>query len=499
NAVPAFGKVDYERYQNDFSREGFGQGFEYPGPGTNFNFDRNRVDLTTLRRGLQDFANGSNRLYGELERDMNRVAGLRAELSEMLKIRARAAVLARQIDGLNAVDTYASDIYGLDRDWRRLSYRLGNLIGLSRDATRMITDLDRTNETVTAQLQLGPSIDKRGLIAATGDLRAHLDNLVQEVRYEVGRSPSGQELDTLGRRVAANADYLSGLAVEETPLTRLQEDYNRFDREWSDYEQRLRRITSRYIERGVTRVHETTQELRELLLIPQELDRGELVYLTRGLEREVNEFFKGAQLMLLMKLPDSQAALTTAGRFYGMLENFVGQVDANRSKQELVTAFGAIEDGWGEFERVYRPIPNDRAQQVLDTIDGQVRNLRTAMFIRESFDDERAIELAAELQTLATHLDYDARRWLEKARPAERSTIERDIAAYVRGTTELYEGLIRGVSDRDAARRKCDDVYNVWRRVYDHVIKCYTEERPYLARTSSRTTPALVELRTMLD
>jgi len=60
-----------------------------------------------------------------------------------------------------------------------------------------------------------------------------------------------------------------------------------------------------------------------------------------------------------------------------------------------------------------------------------------------------------------------------------------------------HQDLVRGVPVSQL-RREIDELYDNWRTVYGYLVKCQTEDRPTLGRLSSRLTPALVELRTMI-
>jgi hypothetical protein len=47
-------------------------------------------------------------------------------------------------------------------------------------------------------------------------------------------------------------------------------------------------------------------------------------------------------------------------------------------------------------------------------------------------------------------------------------------------------------------RQDTEELYQNWRRVYNYLVKCQTDERPALGRFASQLTPAMVELRTLV-
>jgi hypothetical protein len=146
---------------------------------------------------------------------------------------------------------------------------------------------------------------------------------------------------------------------------------------------------------------------------------------------------------------------------------------------------------------VYRPLQSTDAQQVLNAIDKDIASLRDALLIQSGFDRRKASELAALVDNLATYIDRDTRSWLAKTRPPYAAEAQRDVSNFRAGARELHEALVANANTREI-RQMCDSLFDNWRRVYNHIIKCQSSERPSLASTSSQTTPALVELRTLL-
>ncbi|QDT63046.1 hypothetical protein [Calycomorphotria hydatis] len=495
----AFGKIDDEDFERAYQTEQFGRGIEGPGGYLpSFDVDRNRVDITKLQTELTKFSRTSSDLYDELDRGIRVVPEIRPHIGDMLKVRARSRLLAQRVDGFGGLEEYKSDIQGLDRDWRQLSYDLRAIRGMSRTAVRYIDELDAANDAIGQSLQISPTLDYRELVITTAELRASMSNLLDDIEIELGRTAEARRLQLQASQTQQQASHLAGLALEQASSDQLISEFKRFERDWTELNNGLRSYNNRYVERSARRVMESSQETRQLLLIPQEIDRAELVYLTRNLERDTNDFFDRAPLRILMRLPESEQALATADQFYGVLENYIDLVERNEEVDDLVEAYSYIDDAWTSFERVFRPINSEDAQQVLNSVEVSILDLQQSMLIEQSFDRHTAMELAAELENLAGHLDQDVRRWLSRSNPSYRHEALRDVSSFVTGSQSLHESLVTEGSIQEA-RRQASQVWDDWRRVYQHITKCDTSERPYLARTSSRTTPTLVDLRALLQ
>ncbi|MGE3317328.1 MAG: hypothetical protein AB7O26_19605, partial [Planctomycetaceae bacterium] len=188
-----------------------------------------------------------------------------------------------------------------------------------------------------------------------------------------------------------------------------------------------------------------------------------------------------------------------ANEFYGMCENFADSVKSGNSRSELIDAFRYIDGSWQTFDRVFRPLKSQKAQVVLNQIEESINQLRNGLYIeKERFDSSAAVELAAQLANHAEHIDYVASRWLNSRRPPFRAEAQAATQAFISKSRKFHESLVRETSVSQL-RKDCLELYEQWRTVYGFISKCDSSERPELGRLASRTTPVLVELRTILE
>jgi len=485
--------IDLYNQQN-----GFGDAARSYGPASNQPVSLpNNVDLNGIRRGLDSAAADARALNDSLNRQIGYVPAVRAYLADIVRLQALAQSISRRVSTKADLEQALPDLRQLDSDWRLVSYRLAQVRGLDRNATDLIKRLDATGDQLTKMLQIGPSVDYRALVQSTASLSTAISRLVQDLDWEMGRTNEGRQLVLDGQRIQQQAAHLSDTAFQQDSYDHIKQDYSLFQQFWTPFLAKLRSVNNRIIDRDVQQVAAAEREVAAQLRLEQTLDRQQLLYMADNLTRNVDNFFENAPVKMVMRLPEADRALASADAFYGMFENFIDCVNRGENQADLQDAFGYVDSEWNTFSRVYRPLQSTDAQQVLNAIDKDVASLRGALLIQEGFDRRKASELAALVDNLASYIDRDTRNWLAKARPAYAADAQREVANFRAGSRELHEALVAGANLREV-RQMCDALFDNWRRVYGHIIKCQTSERPSLASTSSQMTPALVELRTLL-
>lgn len=457
----------------------------------------NNIDITAIRRGLDSATNDAKALYTSLERQSTFVPAARTYLTDILRMQARAQSLSQRIRTKADLERSMPEMQALDSDWRRVSYGLSGVRGLDRTATDLVLRLDATGEQITKLLQIGPSVDYRDLVQKTNALATAMGRLIQDIDFDFGRTQQGRQLITDGQLVQQHAVHLADTAFQQESHEHLVQDFRLFQQAWSPFVERLRTLNSRYIDTDVQQVNTFAREVSALLWVEQTLDRQQLLYLADNLTRDVDNFFDNAPLKILMRLPEKDRALPSADAFYGVFENFVDCVKRGENQAELQDAFVYIRDEWTNFSRVYRPLQSTDAQQVLNAIERDVATLSESLLIQDGFDRRKAGDLSALVETLASYIDRDTRSWLNKSRLPNASEIQREVTRYRANARELHEALIAGANTREV-KQMSDNLFDSWRRVYGYIRQCQTSERPSLASSSSQTTPALIELRTLL-
>ncbi|MCA9073166.1 MAG: hypothetical protein KDA84_29790, partial [Planctomycetaceae bacterium] len=374
-------------------------------------------EMLEARRVLADVTRDADSLAVLLNEDMRRVPGVRPYLDDVLRLRARVAILAERSRRFNDHRDIHPDLQELDRDWRLLSYRLAQLRGLD---TRTITQIQRLNtfaKELGRAFEIDIQLDRQELLRKTAALSADLHNLMDDIEIEVPRSQQQIDLLLRGRRIEQQARQVANTVADTGDYQTVTGQYREFQRVWYPFATDLRPLNNRYLERGVRRVNEVDGSIHELLYLPQQMDREKLVYLSGVLQRDVDDFFVRAPLKLMINLPNSDRVLSTADEFYGVCENFTDVVKRGENTQQIIDAYHYIEDSWRSFSGVFRELKSQAAQQVLAEIGNNIVALGHALQVTGGghdggYDRHNALEIAASLDNAARHLENDIGRWL---------------------------------------------------------------------------------------
>jgi len=455
--------------------------------------------MQQLRRAFASFAEEAQRLTTGLNNDLDYIPGIRPLLGDAIRIRAAASVLADKSKQARDRRTLGPEFEALDRQWRVLSYRLRQVEALDRTCLQRVDKLDEIDRSLCELLTVQPQINRRDLASRTASLAADLQNLRADIELELEPSDNKTMLLLTTQKLVQQADLVVNAIMDDASYDSIVSEYKRFQELWYPHAAKLRPIDNRYVERNVRRIAQTDRNVHELLWLPQQIDPSQLLHLTSMLKKQVDEYFTRAPLKLLIELPNPEQALPTANEFYGVCEHFADCVASGNPRNELIDAFRYIDGAWQSFDRVFRPLKSQKAQIVLNQIEEGINALREALYMRnERFDRNAAIELAASAENLAEHIDYETRRWLSKRRPSFRAEAQAATENLLARSRKFHENLVKGVGVSQL-RKDCSELYEQWRVVYGYISKCDSEERPQLARLAASTTPALVELRAVLE
>jgi hypothetical protein len=189
--------------------------------------------------------------------------------------------------------------------------------------------------------------------------------------------------------------------------------------------------------------------------------------------------------------------ISTADEFRRAVARFGEVTDHEASYEETVQAFQLLERSERQFLQAFRQLDSDGVQQSLRDLDTTLATVRTSLNLRrEDFSRRRALDLAASIDNLADQLDVETRDWLSHDRQTFSAQAVRDVQALADSAHELHEAL-HGSETQTQIQRRVVSVHDSWRRCYQHLVKCQTENRANLGRIASALTPALVELRTL--
>ncbi len=455
--------------------------------------------LRQIQRVLPMVAREADQFADLLDQNMNRTPRIRSVWPKVLQLRARINYLSQQSGSSSNPSDMVAQLKSIDRDWRVIANYLEQTRDLDRRVLESVERLNTYSKQISQSLSIDPQLDRTQLVQQTASLSAGINNLLEDVEFEVPDLAERNRLILEGQRLEQQVRHVSYLVSGTTDPARVIDYYKRFQKDWYPYAASLRRYNSKYLERSVRRISSADMEINQLLWLPHQVDRSRLLYVTTSLERELDEFFTRAPLKLLISLPDSDMVISTSSQFYGVCENFIDGVNAGESISDLADSYRYVEDGWRDFISVFRPIKSQKARLVLTDIEKGVLSLRDALQVTSGggVDQHELANVAAQLEVYVSNLGYDLRSWVTERRPTFYREVEAEHKKFVSLSQHMHEALIRGESAHDL-RRDAEDLSESWRRLYGYVRQCNSSHRDSMLFSASKITPAIIELRSAL-
>jgi hypothetical protein len=457
------------------------------------------IDLRALQGTLSALSDESSRLVSALYNDAARQPELRSVLSDAMKINAAASVLVQRAMQWGDPRLLVADSQNFDRDWRVLSYRLGQSQDLSPDARQSLEKLNQYDRALCQGLGIQPQLNYLELFRLASELSANLSYLLEDMGTELERSDIRQQLLLEAGRVEQQARLLADAVSRQAPYDAIVAQFREFKNAWTPLATHLRPLENRYLERDSRRIWQVHRELRELLWLPQTFDPQQLTNLALVLKSNADTLFEAVTLNQLVDLPGARTVLPTAGEFYGTCEYFLDCVQRGQQPADLTRAYRDIEDSWGELSRALHAVPSPKVQQSLAEIERSLAVLRDAIGLRAPWDPQRAMQLAASLENLAGTLESGMKSRLMGPSGYLGSFRVEYLAAAGRLTQSargFREGLVQGLKEDDL-RRRAATLAAAWQQLSAYTAKLAQREKDFLAAYSVQITPALVEIQTM--
>ncbi|MEI8379716.1 MAG: hypothetical protein WCJ09_06285 [Planctomycetota bacterium] len=458
------------------------------------------AEMKAVRPLVHSFSDVSSQLTYSMNDQIARIPALRSLYSDALTVSAEAVALDRHAVQHGDHNLLLDDFEQLDVDWRELAYKLQNVRGLTAETRDVIANLNSLNQQIRKSLNTQAQINRPEVSLEAAGLAGDLQNLMEDINAELGRTQLAQQLlmqtSRARQQILAVVSMCRDSQIDPALLVR---EYRQFEATWQPVAVKLQAEDNRYLERDLRKISLSVGKIHQLLLLPQTVDKTQLVYLAASLKKDIDEFFTRTPLLLVMHLTKSGKALGTADQFYGVCEHFVDQVNRGENFDEVVDSFRYIEEAERSFIDVYGSINSDKAVAVLQRISQSVDAIRTSLHLqREDFDRNAASDLAASIAHLTEQLELATRQWLTDDPQSFGPACRQEMATLATQSAAIQNDLLRGVPVSQL-RREIDDTYDHWRAAYKYLVKCQAEDRPVLGRLSGRLTPALVELRTMIS
>ncbi len=457
--------------------------------------------LDNARRLIERFAQEADALQLALNQNVDYIRGVRGILPDAIQFSANAQVLRDRCQRQAKLSGLCGDYEAFDRDWQAISYRLHQIPEMSRTAELKRVDvMDNLDRQLSGMLKIQPQFDQHDLLHHISALTDQLQRLAEDIDVEFVDPEQRRILSGQARRVESEAQMVCDTMDAGNDPTTIVGEFKEYQALWYPLSRQIRQVdTNRALERTVMRINRSNRVINQLLRNPQQADTSNLSYIVEGLKHDIDEYFTRAPLKLVMELPESTAALATAGAFYGNCEQFLQDAAVERvSQADLADSFHNVAESWRAFDHIFRPMNSEPARRVLNHIEEGINSIADALQISDQqFDRRRIRELAYGLLAAADNINRDTQTWIDGDQNSPEAAAD-ETANFLKHCQRFGDSVTSNTTV-DQLRQGIVELYEHYKRVYQFISQCQGRERPSLGENANRAKNALVDLRTILE
>ena len=298
------------------------------------------------------------------------------------------------------------------------------------------------------------------------------------------------------RGIRTQASYAADVIADGGSYERIVQAFQRAETDWKPIHTRLMSVRNRYIDRSVRRIVSAGNSLKELLWLENEADISQLIATANGMRANVDEFFKRTPLLLMVKLNNPQNALRAANYFYDACDVYTEQVQIGADVETLIEVFNDLETTGNDFLQTFAALPSRQGQLVLADISrdlGALQEMASSHYGGDGFDLITATDIAAEIETLADHIDYDLRSWLRGRNDQNTRNALALSNRFKTRASSLYQSVLNR-SSRDEIKQLTSEAYDDWRRIAQILRRVPEEDRAHMASISAKLTNSFLDL-----
>ena len=470
-------------------------------PNREANFSQVGGKMREVRDALEEFSRAVSDLAQQLHSDANRIGGVRHLLSESLQVSASSTVLLRRANRTREVSDIIRDYRELDQAWRLLSFRLGQVRGLSAQAVRLIAAANRADTRLGELMQVNPQFDRAELDRQLAALSNDILNLLEDIDLGVDDSTQRYDLLVEGRSVFMQIRRVMRMVKIDSSYDDVRSEYERFQSIWRPFAERVRSIDDRYVARELRRVQQAARAIQELLWLPTEMDRQQLVYITRRLQSDTNDLIDNISLRQLVQMSrGSEGFVSSASEFYTACEDFIECVNNGDDDETLSDLYYYLSDEWQSFGNLVQQVNTSDARRKYREIDYAINEFRDLLGVQLIFDRQKGVQLAAALESMAKYYEADMKKIVRAGRFSpdfSRSCLQVS-EAFRRSAQSLHSGMVKGENPQ-VLRAKSDKLAQNWESLVAHTTRLPQTYQNRLYNLRRRTTPYVVDVQSMLS
>jgi len=458
--------------------------------------DLTDVEIRPLIDLLKAAAEESKRLYTSLRNEAAHSRELQSSLQDISRLRNIATYAIQDLERGISLERLFPGIQKLSTDWRLLSHQLGQSPRIGRKSLDIVARIDRLEREMEKMLQLSPQLDRRALVNEFAGLHSVLNNLLQELQYDSRGTDRANEIIYEIRKLGQQPRHIEDLVLDGSSYDRIVREFNRFSTQWALMLRELRPIENRYIHRGIRNIVDADSRIHNLLWLEKSVNREDLQQLANSLIRSVDEFFNRTPLRLVVHLKSVDSILEKADDFYGTVQHFKQSIDDDEDEATLLENYGYVEEYGNEFIGSFTQMRSSAAQVVLQEIESSIGSLRAELNISgtvASVDTQKLITIAASLENLADHLEFDVTNWLERDQESYHADATKAMERFVLRCRQMHR-LLQSPLTLSELRDESTDLNSAWTGLYDYLTRCPTSDRAHMIDMAQDINSALYEL-----
>lgn len=441
-------------------------------------------------------------LVGALQADIYRAPGVRQLLSLAMDVNADAAVLSRRLANAPDIESLREPLRKLDQDWLTLEYRLRQLPNLSRNTVAHIERIGQYEARLTSMLDLPTQVDAASISQQAARMNESLRGLLEEIRYEIEDTAAANRLLQDGRDTYDQLQRLIRTTASNSSYEVIKREYELLESAWAGYEGRLRRVNNQFIQRYVQRINDAHRNIKGLLYISaREVDREDLIYATKVLQRDIDQLLSQVTLKMLSELPGARRfAVESAADFDGSCQDLLDVLESGDELDVVRDVYTFMFDEWERLSLALQGISSPETRQLLRDIERSLNGLQSQLGINFDFNRRQATELAAALASQARHVQSDMRDFFGRPNRYSREFQEASLQAaaeFRAACDQLHTEIEQGGKLRQL-KTTCQQMSAAWEKVNQYVPRFASSEQAHLNKVRRQLTPQVVQMQTLL-
>jgi hypothetical protein len=426
-------------------------------------------EVADMAQHLIDFSGVINPLVQELREAAAGNPAIRNLLPEAYHIAADTDALIQRCDGLRSIDPLIEPYSELDAHWRKLSFQLRSLNGLSSSCTAGIRSCDKLVGAMSGHLHIQPQFDRHGLHDLMVIAGAHMQSMLDDL--ELARIDPREskrlmhDLRLLRQQMLGEADRVDDVTYDEAVAA-----FNDFTTRWSQFSENVYAINDPHLQRRLDRIRRAGDQTYAMLWIPPPYNASTLTASARRLESECAKILDLLTIrsMVTLDAQDQVRLLESSRRMFRGCQEFTRLTTGNASQQELQQRFAAIDKDWAFIHSTCRRLPSIK-RAPLAAVEHQCEDLRGALGVSASetptIGHEELEQAAASLEGSAAYFEADLKRYERHLKPEDyRKSIFGATREFYHHAKELHEALHQR-EDLSRLQREAGHMLDGWQQL----------------------------------